>query len=351
MPAAPATRSRRLSDVPRDVAGSADPVAAVFKAHREGVPVALRTSGTSGSPRSVVRTTESWFRSFAHVSALLEVDEHAHVVVPGPLTSTMNLFAAVHARWAGARLTLGDLPVTPDRATHLVLTPAALGRAVSSAATLHGLHVLVAGDRLERALHVRALEAGATRVSHYYGAAELSFVAWGGHADDLWPFPGVEVECRDEEVWVHSPYVFDRYDGTPGAARRDEDGFVTVGDRGVLVDGRLVLRGRNSGTVVTGGATVLTAEVEDTLREALGRDVLVVGVPHANLGEVLCGVLTSDADVAELRRVGDRLLAPSHRPRRWFVVPELPLTVASKVDRGGLAALLASRDGDVARLA
>ena len=27
---------------------------------------------------------------------------------------------------------------------------------------------------------------------YYYGAAELSFVAWGSHADDLRPFPEVE---------------------------------------------------------------------------------------------------------------------------------------------------------------
>ena len=347
---APTTTSRRLSEAPRDVAGAADPVAAVLEAHRDGVPVALRTSGTSGSPRSVVRTTESWFASFGHVSALLEVDEHAHVVVPGPLTATMNLFAAVHTRWAGARLTRGELPGREDRATHVVVTPAALSRLLARGADLGGVHVLAAGDRLDHGLHVRALGAGASAVSHYYGAAELSFVAWGGHADDLWPFPGVEVECREEEVWVRSPYTFDRYDGTPGVARRDADGFVTVGDRGVLVDGRLVLRGRGTGTVVTGGATVLTAEVEDVLREALGRDVLVVGVPHPDLGEVLCGVLTSDSDVTELRRTGDRLLAASHRPRRWFVVSEPPLTVAGKLDRDGLAAMLAAPDGDVRRL-
>lgn len=353
MPAAPATTSRRLSEAPREVARAADPVAAVFEAHRDGVPVALSTSGTSGSPRSVVRTTESWFGSFGHVSSLLEVNEHAHVVVPGPLTATMNLFSAVHARWAGARLTLGELPVPVAPATHLVLTPAALARAVSAGTDLGGVHVLVAGDRLPPALRVRALESGATRVSHYYGAAELSFVAWGGHADDLWPFPGTEVERRGEEIWVRSPYLFAGYAGGPGPARWDADGFVTVGDRGRLVDGRLLLRGRGTGTVVTGGATVHTAEVEDVLREALGRDVLVVGVPHPDLGEVLCGVLTSDADDAdltELRRAGDRLLAASHRPRRWFVVPAPPLTVASKLDRGRLAAMLAAPDGDVRRL-
>ena len=90
---------------------------------------------------------------------------------------------------------------------------------------------MVAGDRLPVALHDRAVAAGA-RVHHYYGAAELSFVAWGAHADDLRPFPGVEVAVRDGEVWVRSPYVCSGYDGSPGPLRVDPDGFATVGDRG-----------------------------------------------------------------------------------------------------------------------
>ena len=75
---------------------------------------------------------------------------------------------------------------------------------------------------------------------HYYGAAELSFVAWGAHADDLRPFPGVEVSVREGEVWVRSPYLCTGYDGPPGPLRRDGDGFATVGDRGSM-------RGRPAG--------------------------------------------------------------------------------------------------------
>ena len=44
------------------------------------------------------------------------------------------------------------------------------------------LVVVVAGDRLAPALADRAEAAGHT-VHHYYGAAQLSFVAWGRDAD------------------------------------------------------------------------------------------------------------------------------------------------------------------------
>ena len=107
-------------------------------------------------------------------------------------------------------------------------------------------------------------------VHHYYGAAELSFVAWGAHADDLTPFPGVDVVVRDGEVWVRTPYLCLGYDGPPGPLRTDPDGFATVGDRGVLADGRLLVSGR-SDAVTVGGATVEPADVEVVLREAADR--------------------------------------------------------------------------------
>ena len=46
----------------------------------------------------------SWFDSFDTVSGLLALDAASRVWVPGPLSSTMNLFAAVHAAAVGARL-------------------------------------------------------------------------------------------------------------------------------------------------------------------------------------------------------------------------------------------------------
>ena len=44
----------------RHVAAAADPVAAVLEAHERDQVIALRTSGTTSRPRSVVRTTRSW---------------------------------------------------------------------------------------------------------------------------------------------------------------------------------------------------------------------------------------------------------------------------------------------------
>jgi acyl-CoA synthetase (AMP-forming)/AMP-acid ligase II len=179
-------------------------------------------------------------------------------------------------------------------------------------------------------------------VHHYYGAAELSFVAWGTHAEDLRPFPGVDVDVRDGEIWVRSPYLFSRYDGPPGALRRDADGFATVGDRGSFDAGLLVVRGRPEG-VTTGGTTVLVADVEAALRPHARGDLVVVGVPHAELGEVLAVVLGDEADRSRVEAVARDALDGASRPRLWLHLPDLPLTDAGKVDRAAVARLAAGR--------
>jgi len=323
-----------------DVLSAPDPLSAVATAGPDDL-LAFRTAGTGGRPRTVLRTSRSWLESYPHVSELLEVSSTSRVWVPGPLAATMNLFGAAHARWAGA-----TVATEPIGATHAHLTPSALRRLLTDRPhTLSGVHVVVAGDRLPESLKDAAAAAGA-RVSHYYGAAELSFVAWGAHAGALRPFPGVEVVAREGELWVRSPYVCAGYAEPQHAMRRDPDGWTTVGDRGAVEhDGRVTVRGREGG-VTTGGATVLEADIEHVLQQAAKGEVVVVGVPHPDLGHVVAAVVTDTDDIASLRETGRRVLTASQQPRRWFHLDSLPLTAAGKVDKAAvLHAVLATGDG------
>jgi acyl-CoA synthetase (AMP-forming)/AMP-acid ligase II len=280
--------------------------------------------------------------SFPAVERLTGLDGSSRLWLPGPLASTMNLFAAVHAATLGA-----PLVAAPAAASHAVLTPAALVALLDVGAP-PGLTVVVAGDRLSRTLHDRAV-AGGVVVHHYYGAAELSFVAWGGHADDLAPFPGVDVSVRDGEVRVRTPYLCLGYDGPPGPLRVDADGFATVGDRGVLSGGRLLVSGR-ADAVTVGGATVEPADVEVVLRGAATGEVVVVAVPHPTLGRVLGAVLTDAADLHAVRATAREHLDGARRPRLWFGLSPLPVTAAGKVDRAAVVSLVSGDDGRPRRL-
>ena len=218
---------------------------------------------------------------------------------------------------------------------------AALVAALAGGADLRGRTVVVAGDRLSRQVADRAAAAGAA-VHHYYGAAELSFVAWGSTEDDLRLFPGVTAEVRAGRLWVGSPWLSLGYDGSDGPFERDGDGFATVGDHGTLDGPALTVRGRGGDAVVTAGATVLVADVESVLRRATGGEVVVVGVPHPRLGAVVTAVLADPALVGAARAAARAGLAPAQRPHRWLHAPAFPLTPGGKVDRAALAALAAA---------
>lgn len=313
-----------------------DPVAAVLSAHRTGARLALATSGTTSTTtsvsRRVVRTTQSWWATFPAYSDLTGVTRGALVWVPGPLRSTMNLFAAVHAAWAGAALV-----EDPAGASHACLTPAQLER--HGQELPRGARVVVAGAPLPSQVAAEA-RANGLRLDRYYGAAELSFVAAARDGGELRAFPGVQIEIRDVPVagtiWVRSPWVCDGYDGPAGSLRSDAAGWATVGDLGRLQHGALEVRGR-PGAIITAGATVLVADVESVLTPAARGEVAVHAVLHPTLGQVVAATLTDAADRGALDRLARERLPASHRPRVWRVVPRLPLTDVGKLDRAALA--------------
>ncbi len=245
------------------------------------------------------------------------------VWLPGPLTATMNLFAAVHATVAGARVVS-----RADEATHACLTPTLLDRRAEERRP--GARVVVAGGPLAGGAHDRARGHGLD-VCSYYGAAELSFVAAGAHEDDLRAFPGVDIRITDGEIHVASPYLAEGLGP-----------WATVGDRGRLDGDRLVVLGR-PGTATTAGATVALADIEAWLRAHARGEVVVLALPHAGLGEIVAAVCTDSADAAGLRATARRILPPTHQPRRWHTMSALPLTAAGKIDRLRLTELLERR--------
>ncbi len=311
---------------------SDDPVTAVLRAHESGRSLALSTSGTTtGGSREVVRSTDSWWRSFEAYGRLAGVDDGSRVWVPGPPTSTMNLFALVHARVVGARVA--------DRAadaTAACLTPNQLTRALPDLPP--GAVVVVAGAALPNALAELARDRDMV-VESYYGAAELSFVAWASR-EGLRPFPGVEIAVRDEPVdgtiWVRSPYLCEGYRGGAGSMATDPDGWATVGDVGTVEDGILTVLGRPD-AIVTAGATVLLADVESELRRVALGELAVFGAPDPTRGQVVAVALVDAGDRGRIEQWARDRLPATHRPRRWVVLPELPHTPAGKVDRVRLA--------------
>jgi len=306
---------------------------------RDATAWATLTSGSSGTPRIVRRTAASWTESFAAVAALLDAGPDDVVALPAPASSSLTLYSLAHALEGAPRPVFGRDPA----ATHLHATPEGL-RAVLDEGSLPSLRVaLVGGSHLDPALRERAKAAG-VRVVSYYGAAELSFVAVDT-GDGLRAFPGVDLEVRGAEVWVRSPFVASGYLGAGGPLRRD-GAWATVGDRAEMRDGRLLLRGRADGAILSASATVIPHEVEQVLRSIPGvRDAVVFGMPRPRVGALVAALVeVADADPAAVRAEAAARLAPAHRPRRWSFGP-IPRTPSGKPARAE-AARLVERDRD-----
>lgn len=219
------------------------------------------SSGTSGLPKAFLRSVDSWSESFARSTEYFSVQANGVTLAPGPLAASMNLYALGESIHAGS--TFVALPrFSPDVAldvmaeqqvNRLVLVPTLLEMlATRGLETDRGgeqLQAMVcAGSALpERTLALARKWAPNARIQHYYGAAELGFVAaatlepvaktsltaaggrsvsgrtaTGGTVAVGTAFPGAEISIRDYRghevatgqqgnICVRSPYVCSGY--------------------------------------------------------------------------------------------------------------------------------------------
>jgi long-chain acyl-CoA synthetase len=307
--------------------------------------IVLYTSGSTGPSRGILRSHESWIASFAPLAELMGLTSNDSVWIPGPLTSTLFLYGAIHTDAVGAELLLSDISGATATTVHTV--PSIAVEILQNKADFPRLRLLVvAGDRLPPQVWDLADSTG-VEILEYYGAAELSFVASRTNPDEeLRAFPGVELAMHDSVIWVRSPYLADRYvfaggDEASGPALW-RDGWASVGDLGSLGDGRLIVQGRGDSAVTVGGHTVVTDDVEHVIRRSLSTsEVAVTGIEHPRYGEILVAIVVGDFDDSTLRMAADMLPGPA-RPRRWIRAESLPRTESGKVDRGAIRRMAAS---------
>ena len=295
------------------------------------------TSGSTGRPRGVVRRLSSWTASVDQLAALVEAGPAPTTWLPGPLWSSLFLYGAWHTAVLGGRVLTRDENPTPAEVVHCV--PGQLDRVMET--SLPRLRtVVVAGDRLSGDARMRC-ETKGLRLVEYYGAAELSFVAWRDAETPMRPFPGAKTQVRDGQLWVRSPYLAHGYldPEDVGPLRAGADGWATVGDLARETDGGIEVLGRGDAAVTTGGHTVVVEEVEQALRAVPGVvDVAVAGVPSARLGQVLVAVVVGTVDDDTLRTAARSLPGPA-RPRRFLRADALPRNGSGKLSRPDLAAL------------
>ena len=102
-------------------------------------------------------------------------------------------------------------------------------------------------------------------------------------------------------------------------------------------DGTLVLLGRGSVCINTGGEKVFPEEVEEALkRHPSVRDAVAVGIPNPRFGETICAVVEpaegATPELAELAEFVKEHLAHYKAPRHLVVVDTIGRAPNGKVD-------------------
>ncbi len=169
------------------------------------------------------------------------------------------------------------------------------------------------------------------------------------------PLPGVEVRLVDDsgrevppgvpgEIEVRSPGVFVEYWGRPKATQETfHGGWFRTGDIAVWENGGYRILGRKSVDIVkSGGYKISAVEIETALRDHPEvDDCAVVGVPDAELGEVICAAVVPrqgrELVIEDLRQWLRERLAAYKIPRRFLVTSDLPRNALGKVVKAELA--------------
>lgn len=145
------------------------------------------------------------------------------------------------------------------------------------------------------------------------------------------------------------------YKNPEATAETLRDGWLYTGDMAeVDEDGFIYLVDRKKDVIISGGENIYPVQIEDFLRgHAAVKDVAVIGLPDARLGEISCAVVEAKpgADLTEddLRKFCIRL--PRYKRPRTYIFADVPRNPTGKIEKPVLrerygAARLVARENE-----
>ncbi|MDP9165642.1 MAG: AMP-binding protein [Actinomycetota bacterium] len=335
------------------------------------------SSGSTGLPKIILNTRPAeWTSALSEPFAThwAPVPRPQTILVPGPMYHT-NGFNPLLYLLGGDRLVVLEKfsaaqvldAIERHRVTHFTATPTMLARIAgvpgASERDLSSVEWVMQGaaamppDLLRRWFDLLSPEKiiMAYGMTENLGLATLRGDEWLRHPGSVGRgFRETEIRILDEhgaavptgtigEVFLRAP-MNDTYrylGGTPPAAPT-ADGFRSAGDLGHLdEDGYLYIADRRTDMIVSGGANVFPAEVENALIAHPDiADVVVLGLKDAEWGRRVHAVVqlspagaVTERDVIEYAKTR---LARYKVPKTVEFVDQIPRTAATKVSRSAM---------------
>lgn len=312
------------------------------------------TSGTTGRPRALVFTAEQMLadaRQVTSTMAIRRADLNYALIPFGHSYGLGNLTLPLIAH--GVPLVVGTAPlphaiaadVARWRPTVFPTVPAVLRGLIAAdlpRAAFGGMRTVIsAGAPLPSEVAREFAARFGLRVHSFYGSSETGGIAYdrsgqatleGGVGRAL---RGVTVSVvRGKRIRVSSAAVFTR--GNPRRVGR-QGAWLPPDQAALDARGDITLLGRRGATVKIAGRRVHLGEVAARLRRLGGVREVWVGVAPG-LEAVLGAAVATNRTAAELRAELFHDTAAWKIPKKWAVLPDLPLTARGKLDTRALQA-------------
>lgn len=345
-----------------------------------GYNVLIYTSGTTGRPRAIERRTAP---ATAHlptlnVARMWGLDDRDVHLAAAPLYHTgPGAYAQLHLLIGASVVVMPHFDarqclelIDKFAVTNSFMVPTHFSRIMQLDPEVRGAYRL---DSMRLLMHSAApcplhVKRGIMNlfppgsVTEFYGASESGFTRitaqdWMKKPGSVGtPWPGHEVRILDEYgnpcptgevglIYVRAPQMeFNYRTPSPDGPPPFRDGFFTAGDLGYLDDdGYLFIADRRTDLIISGGANIYPAEVENVISEHPAvADVAVLGVPHDELGKSVLAVVEPRTGATvrpeEVIAFARDNLAHYKCPSRVEVVTSLPREPNGKIRKGELLA-------------
>lgn len=347
----------------------------------DDVAVLLYTSGSTAAPKGILLQHRYWISNSWHIGERQKVTSNDRLWLAvslfwsfGSVNAFPNMFSHGACTVLQEHFDAGEALalIESERCTIFYGTPN-MAQALTEhpARAQHDLSSLRSGATIGTPEQLMAIvKLGARAVCNVYGLSETYGNCAVIDADEALevrlqsvgqPLPGVTARiCHHEtgaalpvgevgEIRVKGPLFLAYYkEAEKTRTCFDADGFFQTGDLGMLdAGGRLYYRGRLKEMVKSGGINIAPIEVEEVLmRHPEVRTAYVIGVPHAELDEVLAAIVIpkdgKHPSVDALMQFCKQELAAYKVPARFRFATdaELPLTTTGKVQKMQLHTLL-----------
>ena len=326
------------------------------------VCMAVMTSGTTGIPKILYRTYESWCDFFPIQNEIFQINENSRMFVQGSLAFTGNLNLVMAQLYAGA-VTIVENKFNPKRWEKVIkqwdvdviyLIPSKLMCIPDCFEEKNvNIKMILSGSQSLGKKDAEMLKSvfPNTKVILYYGASELNYISYVTDKDMNTkrnligkPFPKVDISVKDGEIYVTND--FHVYGVKCPFSLKDKGYFDE--------DGNLYFEGRSDDIVGVRGRKVSKAKIEaaicekDEVSEAavvMGKDKDILIAYVSVKDSIKDKIFTNENKKAEFEQEIyvqiRKKLAHFEMPRRIVLIKEMPHNKdTGKIDRKNIAAFL-----------